>query len=575
MSIRPTFYGLEIGKTGLYVSQKGLDVTGHNVANVDTAGYTRQRLINTSYAPYSGVSRFRPSDNALVGGGALTMILDQTRSLFLDRQYRTEQTLLSKWATRTQGLNYIEALYEGTDGEATVTGVVNGLFDGFNAMLKEGNDAQQRTYLKGQADKLCEQFKHIYDQLVAQQKDQNLAAETVVNQINTLSQSMTVLNKKIAAFELNGQPANDLRDKRNLILDQLSSLIDIEYEGDAIGGVFEVRTGGKVLVHHNTANLLTVRKIDNPLGAGYDEVSEVCWDDDTPGVTPADLEAFDLTKLTGGELLGHLELRDSMDAARPGVPYFVTLMNTLAQSIVSSVNAVHRTGYTHPSSGAASTQGVNFFHSEPMTRAAGEPILDANGDPVLDGGGNPTYYVGGEPALDAAGNQMYDVSGITAGNLRLSSEVMASVFNIAASSLEINLDGTALEAGNQEIARKLFALTSQQDVMLQVPNPDYNPADPASERFVTKGIGSFEGFISSIVLDIAVTLEHSKEMQDTQNILALSADNQRTSIAGVSLDEEMTNLIKYNHAYGGASRVITTMDEALDVLINKMGRVGL
>ncbi|MDR2358024.1 MAG: flagellar hook-associated protein FlgK, partial [Oscillospiraceae bacterium] len=87
-------------------------------------------------------------------------------------------------------------------------------------------------------------------------------------------------------------------------------------------------------------------------------------------------------------------------------------------------------------------------------------------------------------------------------------------------------------------------------------------------------IGGLFDFLDGIIVDVAVTLETSKSFEDARSVQTLAVANQRESVSGVNLDEEMTNLIKYQHAYGGAARVLTAMDEALDVLINKMGVVG-
>lgn len=551
--IRSTFFGLEIGKTGLFVSQYGLDVTGHNVANVDTAGYTRQRIINTAIDPYNGTVQFKPIGNALIGAGALTIIHDQVRDSFLDKQFRNQQTLYSYWATRTQGLNYVEALFENPDEDATLEAILNGLFEAFNTVNDSAPDREQRTYLMQQAIKVSEQFNHMYDSLIDQQKDQNLAVETIATQINNIAAEIAFLNKSIYAFEIDGNPANDLRDKRNLLVDQLSSLADIEYTGDAIGSKFTLKIAGETLVSHTSYNELAVRKEDNVLGGPpeYEQRNVICWASDDPD--PANWEALDLGKLKGGELLAHINLRDSITQSGAGIPYFINQLNTLAQTLVQVVNQQHRQGYTHPASGQ-SQQGVNFFYEDYL------------------------YDSGGNIVMDADGNPMYDVSSVSAGNIRISDELEESVYNIAASDSKITLDGDSetLQAGNNKNGLAMFALYQQQGITLKVMNPAYDHTDPTSQMYLDEiSVGTLGGHISSTVIDVAITLNHSKSMTSTQETLLLSADTQRTSVAGVSLDEEMTNLIKYNHAYSGASRVITAMDEALEILINKMGRVGL
>lgn len=513
--MRSTFYGIEIARTGVMVSQKGLDVTGHNIANVDTAGYTRQRLVTTAYDPYSATMKFKSVELGAVGGGSRVMILDQIRSSFLDRQYRTQQTQYSYWSTRTQGLTYVEALFEGEESASINQGILD-LFNAFNTLATEANDGAQREVVQSAGQALCDSLNQIYDRLVEQQENQNLAVETVVKEINDIAENIAQLNKAIYYYELDGQPANDLRDKRNLLLDQLSELADITYK-ETDDNKLVVTLAGEELVNYTTTKTLsTQERVDALSGSTF---SDPCWIDDTtdpPTVTVLDADDF------GGELGAHLNLRDNDTSSTPGIPYFMEQLNILARAIVETVNAVHSQGYTHPASGSESVTGINFF--------------DMPDD---------------------------DLSKVTAGNISLSAEVLDNIYNIAASTVKIVLaapDGdNYLQEGNQNNAKLLYGILNQTDIEL---------SDGTS-------IGGLRSFIDGIVLKVATTLKQSKDYESNHQTQLLSVDTQRQSVSGVSLDEEMTNLIKYQHAYSGAARVMTAMDEALETLINKMGRVGL
>jgi flagellar hook-associated protein 1 FlgK len=154
---------------------------------------------------------------------------------------------------------------------------------------------------------------------------------------------------------------------------------------------------------------------------------------------------------------------------------------------------------------------------------------------------------------------------LTAGNFRLDDKILESIYNIAASDKQIVTDPTdpdydpptTTHEGNQ------VNMTNMYDAIMK--------------KNITVGavtIGGLFEFLDGIVVDVAVTLNTSDGFAQARSIQTLAVANQRESISGVNLDEEMTNLIKYQHAYGSASRVITAMDEALDTLINKMGVVG-
>ena len=523
MSFRPTFYGIEIGRSGLTVSQYGLDVTGHNIANVDTAGFTRQRLINTAYDPYTSIMKFKPVENALIGQGAYVLVHDQIRSAFLDRQFRTEQTLFSTWAIRNQGLAYVEALYEGSNSSNIAVGL-DALFKAFNLETNEAADSEQRVNIQNAGLNFAQNLNIIYERLVEQQSNQNTAVDAIVQRINTLSQNMVELNDSIFAFEMGGKyHANDLRDKRNLILDELSALVDITYEEynddptDPLHTKLIVKMGGHTLVDHLERNELLCITQPNEI-TGEDDVYIPIWKDDgTPLI------------VTGGEMRGHLDLRDSMDIDLPGIPYFVEQLNNLCRAVAQEINELHYTGFTHPSAPGGSHDGIDFFY---VDRSSGTA----------------------------------DYSSVTAKDFRLSDEVKASEYNIASSSTFIEMnpdDPEEMVIGNQEIALAIHRLLDKVDVKLFESTPD------------EVAIGSLSNFVTSMLLGVGLTKQQSQTRSDNQQTQLLAVDNQRTSISGVSLDEEMTNLIKYTHAYNGSSRVITTMDDALDTLINRTGRVGL
>ena len=550
MSIRSTFFGIEIGKTGIMISQKGLDVTGHNIANVDTAGYTRQRLVTTSYEPYAGISQFQPIQKGRVGAGVTVKILDQIRDAFLDRQYRSEQNIYSEWEARVQGLTYIEALLEGDSITDITTGLKN-LFTAFNDLTKEPYDAAQRTVLQQRAMQLAEDFAHTYDRLQEMRVDQDLCVETVVTRINSITDQIAALNESVFFFEMDGQPANDLRDKRNLLIDELCGYADVEYYEDNQGKLI-VTLGGEELVNHKTVNKLTCRESTAELLANGDGVNIVCWEDPSMGGIDG---ALDMDKI-GGTLRAHIELRDSDDPDHPGIPYFIENLDTLVRALVQQVNEQHRKGYTHPTGTA----------------------VDGNGDPTFTG--VDFFHIGRiQVAVDdgAGGTTMIwvdDYDSLNAGNIRLSDAVKSDINNIAASSELVSFaldangkpDPTTLKTGNNENAKSIYDIYNAIAISLSYLDSDGNA--------VTASIGNLTTYLNKEVLDISVSLNHAKTKLSTQTTLLLATDTQRTSIAGVSLDEEMTNLIKYQHAYSGSSRVITAMDEALETLINKMGLVG-
>jgi len=592
-TMRATFFGLEIGRTGLHTAQFGLDVTSHNISNLDTAGYTRQRIVQTAYDPFASVTRLAPiAQGGLVGGGTRVIILDQIRSAFLDRRFRTESTANAYWETRTQSLSYIESFFDNVNEKTSINYSLAEFFRAMTIVSHDPVSGAPRTLMQTAAMDMVQQFHMIHQGLIDFQKVENLAVVTKTEEINRRAQDMVELNKAIYSFEVTGLIANDLRDKRNLLLDELSRLIDIEYEEtpDMFGhSVMKVTIAGETLVDHDKSNELTVGWITNVLD-GEDMVAIPIWAKDfrVPWPTspnnvmptnPADIAAWEairdvvggindakinMDRITGGELKAHIDMRDGIeggvDSTQRGIPYYIEMMNNLARALVVEINSIHVQGWTDNPSG--SETGVLFFED----MGVGEvEFLDTYGNVVPEG--HPSVVT----ARYVVDNAL--LRNITAKNIKLSDKVSENAFNIAASSVEIGRpiagvsgESGELQRGNNVNMNRLYALFQKTGISIEI------EIDGISIR---RDIGSFDEYGTRIRFDVGNTLHTAKQMAETSRILTLAANNQRTAIAGVSLDEEMVHLVKYNHAYNGAARVITQMDDALDRLINGTGRVGL
>ncbi|MCL2078470.1 MAG: flagellar hook-associated protein FlgK [Oscillospiraceae bacterium] len=588
--MRGTFFGLEIGRTGLSTAQFGLDVTSHNIANVDTAGYTRQRIVSTAYDPFATIGKFAPVSQALVGGGVRVQILDQIRSAYLDRRFRSESTVHSYWETRTQSLSYIESFFDNVNEKTSINYSMAEFFKAMTIVATDPVSGAPRTLMQTAAMDLVQQLNMIYDGLIDLQRSENRAVQTKTEDVNRIAKEIAELNKSIYSFEITGMIANDLRDKRNLLVDQLSEYVDIEYmEYPDIWGhdMFKLTVAGVALVDHDRTAELRTRPVDNPL-EGEEQIFEVYWHEVIDGSANAGLE-IDWTKISGGQIKAHMQVRDgtglaaggsslSSDSRLRGIPYYIEMVNNLARALVDEVNKVHREGWSDNPLG--SQTGINFFYEDnewvTWTGPGGEEL---QWDEALEvwtwTDGVDTYTVSRDPVTGeytATGadiadfTRALDIAQVTARNIRLSDEIVDNAFNIAASSTQISRAGTGepeeAQRGNNVNMNELYKLFSRSDIFIDVGGVRYD-------------IGSFDDYGTVIRFDLGNTLHTAKQSMETSRILKLAAENQRTAIAGVSLDEEMVGLVKYQHAYNGAARVITAMDDALDRLINGTGRVGL
>lgn len=497
------FYGLEIARKGLTASQKGLEVSGHNIANASTPGYSRQRLSLNAVEPPTGYMKYSNGAKGRVGGGVNIITVDQIRNPFLDRQFRNEETRLNYYSGKADGLAYVEALFDELNN-ANLSDSIADFRASISEVAKDPTNREFRTNMLQNAIKMTETFQHYSNQLIDKQAEQNSQVSVLAGQVNDLSRSISDLNLQIASFELSGQKANDLRDQRNLYLDELSGLTDISYSYDN-NDYLTVKIGSHELLSHG--NYTKIIAEPDPLNESLDPT----LDPATQGLFTLRWEsgdnAGDPVEMSGGKIKAILDMRDGDSTDNLGIPWVLEQLDKLASSMTAEFNTIHQSGWTLPNDGLDSVSGGNFF--------------DVPAD------------------------------GVKAGNFEVSDTIKNNVFLIAASSEEVI--PAQFNQGNSGNMDKMSAFFDRVDVT---------------------GIGSVSGFLKGILGNIAVEASQANKMLSSQNVLRDSISLQRESVSGVSLDEEMTNIIKFQHSYAAASRMITAIDQNLDVLINKTGLVG-
>ena len=491
-----TFSGFDIARKALSVSQKAMEVTGHNIANANTLGYTRQRLVVASVEATGTQSRFAVSERGAVGGGVEAVTVEQIRNSFLDRQYWRENATSSELTARSEHLAYIESVFDELSG----TGLSNALAK-FSASVQEAAknpvSPEFRTNLVQNAQILTETFNHAASQLLDKQADLDQTIAAQVLQVNDIAVTLADYNGQIARYELSGQRANDLRDKRNALLDELSGLVQFTATESAAGElrVFlgDSSDNSQLLVDHTASrSLAAAANLANPLSSTGPQLLAVSWSDG-PSL-----------ELSGGSLKGLLDLRDGATADAIGLPYLASQLDRLAQGIATAFNSQHQLGYT-------------------LT------------DPSLTGG---DFF-----------------SGTRAADLAVDAAILADINTIALAgdAVTFSNSGSPDALGDNTNALRLGDLFTSQTI------PD---------------IGSFSGYLGTFIGSLAIETAHTDSRLSGQQILVESIDQQRESVAGVSMDEEMTNLVRFEKSYAAAARLITAIDEMLDVLINRTGVVG-
>lgn len=487
--MRTTFGSFNIATSGLFASQRSLDTTSHNISNVNTAGYSRQIALQRATIPtYSPVG--------IVGTGTETYDIIRMRSSYLDVKYWGQNKTYKEWSVKQEQLETLEGVFN----EPSDTGiriVMDDFFTALEELSKKSGDSTCRVAVVEKAITLAATIKRNGNELVNAIRDINFSVKNKVSEINSLSEQISNLNKHIFGFELGGSKANDLRDQRNVLLDKLSSIVNItvaEMPAPNGNSYLDVKIGGITLINHTDYNKLTTNDVQEEvtdLGGG--KISYVVWD----GVDNQEV------KIESGELRGLLDVRDGNgeDFNYRGIPYYLNKLNEFVRGFVSKFNEQHNQGVDYNGD-----QGQNFFYQPP------------------------------------------DLNDLNCTNFEVDNHIIENPNTIAASSQDNG------QSNNDNISL-LIELRNRKDLFA-----DSN--------------GTPDDFVKAMLSALAVDSNQAQRMTTNSQALVDLTDNRRISESGVSLDEEMANMVKFQQAYNASARMITTLDAILDTTVNRLGLVG-
>lgn len=484
--MRPTFYGLEIGKKALNAGQLGLDITGQNMANIHTEGYARQRLEQSSDATATaGVYIYADPVKAKISEGVNVTGVTQIRNQFLDMRYYKGNAEFNKYDTALTGLTDLEYIID----EGTTDGLGTRLAD-FIAKLHDmsGDSAGIETanILRTSAQKLTQVLNQSAEQLEEVKNQQMSELGINIADVNTILDKINNANIQIRNEKLQGNTPNELLDLRNKYLDDLSAYTGITIEPKTDGSL-SVLSGGTYLIDAttNTVNKLSISTASGSVDILNSDGTELPIKD---GILKGHLFMLNGAGTVGGD----------DESLFRGIKYYENSLNSFAKSFADTLNTLN---------------GVN-----------------GTTKPLFSG--------------DALGN-------ITAGTIKISDQWVADCGYISTTS---SITGAGTNK-NDNILLMLKAMENDTAI-----TPSYT--------------GSYEEFITSLNGELGVDVDYHKDMTDSNKSIKASLEKQRESVMGVNLDEEGANLIKYNKAYSAAARFMTALDEALDVIINKLGTVG-
>lgn len=645
-----TFFGLETARRGMVSQQGALYVTGQNIANANTPGYSRQRVNLVQTTPFPAPGWNRPEIPGQLGTGVEAGSIQRIRDSFLDVQYRGENNKLGYWKTLDENYKKLEEIMN----EPSETGLANTI-DKFWQSLQDlaanpkSDGARAVVSQRGMA--VAETFSYLANSLNSIKSDLETEISVTKSQIDSIAEQIANVNKQIGDVEPHGYLPNDLYDERDRLIDELSSLININVEYEDSGGNASKMAegqavislaGGPVLVSGDTAftdmdlNQVSIGKLQALIHAHDDVYPQMIADLDNLAYTIA--TQFNKVQSDAG-------LPPFFDVPEPKaqVVFIVDNTSSMGDELENVTDNLEELAGKLTGDGIESTFGLVTFgqdgepggspNKNPLTtdindilsklntvlkedeKNLAEPGLEAIMEAInynLDSSDGvkefvlitdaPVYVEDDEQseysisevidALAEHGIKLHVISKSDNGQLRpLANQTDGKFLNIDSETFDddlynsIKLDIRKGYADQMEIGQPDF----ESDPSDETSN---NPSDELGDGNTTNilnlldvfdgkfdydlsgDVSDFRSYYQSVIGKMAVDSQQSGRLSGNSDMLRQAVEERRMEVSSVSLDEEMTNLIQFQHAYTAAARMITVQDQLLDKIINGMGTVG-
>ncbi len=529
--MRSTFHGLETSKRAIFTQSTALHTLGHNIANASTEGYSRQRVNMVAGRPLAFPGMQRANTPGQLGTGVEYVSITRVRDNYLDLQYRRENQQLGMWDVHDQAIRAIEKIIN-EPSKSGLSSVMDKFWNSLEVLNRDPALLSARIDLTGAAVNMVNTFKHISTSLDTVEKDADHNIDVKLAQANGLIENISQLNETIRKIEQLGDNANDYRDQRDVLLDQLSRLTDMQHTEDTAGMV-SVYIGGIQVVN---------------------------------GKEFTALARTDVASISAGEIAGYKKSLEEVGKIRSQLNAMVdTLVNGKVEITLPNgyITAIDRTAKNDVEidDGNGGTTTITAGNIIPAgSKITSEVTFEVNGfNGVHELGYSMTTpaETGLKFFTTTDGSSVFNIS-----NIQVNPEIQADTSKIAAAGkfeLNGNNDMIAIK-GNSDIAH---ALSGLRDKTFTYPNGQTSMSS-----------GTIDDYFRAMVGDLGTRANNATRNYTNQQNLVDGVAMRRDSVSGVMLDEEIADMIRFQHAYNAAARNMTTIDEMLDRIINQMGIVG-
>ncbi len=623
-----TFTGIEMGKRSVVTHAKGLATVGHNIMNAATEGYSRQRVEMSPFEPIFVPGLNREESAGQMGQGVVATQISRIHDSILEGRIVKQSSGKGYWDVRDSYILMAEQVYN-EPSDISVRSLMDKFWESWQELAMHPEDRASRLAVLERGESLMSGIHRRYEGLkeIREMLEQDI--QVTVDRVNALSSGIAGLNREILKVEAMGDNPNDLLDRRDLLVRKLADIVDITVDGRD-PDEFTVHTGGMHLVQGGVVTRIAAEP--DPRNEGY---SRVVWDASGEDFIPRNGRLAALVELRDGDIRGEIQDLDTMTVnfvdmvnevhraayglnGKTGVDFFTEY------PFVANANG----NYDRNGDGEFDAtylfriNGSNRLDPQQQVGIAGTMTLSGRGEPVeinysptdtvedivkrinasgsevvarfdrlsrltlkgtaAEGIENPDFVIRG---VEDSGQFLSGYAGIleTSGaegayNWEQADAVLA--LRGGDDGAEYAVAPLSHPSGWIEINREVKAEPNSIATGFGENGRPANPGDGSSalavaalrDRDVMVGkLSSFDEYFASAVARIGLKGESAQRALQTEEAIMKDLSDMRESISGVNIDEELANMIKFQHGYAAASRFITTVDEMLDTIINRMG----
>ena len=574
----PLMGSLYIGSSGLQTSQNALNTTAHNLSNVDTTGYTRQQVQQSNKAYVTLSTDPKSISNKQTGLGVTYSRVKQVRDYFLDKTYRKESGRSMFYEVSTEVMEEVESQLGELNGEAFQTTMTD-FWTAIQELSKDPSSSVTQGMLVQRAAEFVQRAGAVYSGLSSYQNNLNTQIKQNVDKVNKYGNQLLTLNDQIRAIESGGiEHANDLRDARNQILDELAELTNMSFSEDRYGSV-SVKIEGVDFVKDGTCYEIAM-KTDEATGFVTpfwpQDATYTVRDDGTRVYNIDGAEVFDLSVEISSDLgtdVGGLKAMllargdhranytDLAEGKYDSVSQSVVMniqaeFDQMIHNVVTKVNDILakaagvQTGDLKLADGVTTLKNVKYCAVEPggyMRMDDGSPIqlftkVTTDGYRKVTGEDGKDYWVMNEEDPDSP-ESLY-----TIGNLQVNSALMQEPSKLGFRLADGSEDKATAEALKAAFTEEAYTL---------------NPNVQKKTTFVD--------YYTDLVSQVANSGYVFRSIYENQVNTVEATQSAREQVIGVSTDEELSNMIRFQNAYNASSRYINVISEMLEHIISTLG----